>query len=137
MADAITNGESRWSNGAFIRVDQSSRVIDPASHRDTGYEWESEPTISEITAKAYQLYKERAGQSGSFEDDWLRAEQELTSDFGITPVIDPAPASTPAQRAAIGSPVCCSFVQRMNRVLRVCDHRVKHIWELRTRKASS
>jgi DUF2934 family protein len=37
----------------------------------------------EIRRRAYQLYEERGGQHGSDQDDWLRAETEVRSRFGV------------------------------------------------------
>jgi hypothetical protein len=35
------------------------------------------PTHEEIAALAYQYWKDRQGDEGNAEDDWLRAEQDL------------------------------------------------------------
>jgi hypothetical protein len=35
------------------------------------------PTLEQIQARAYEIYLERRGASGSQVDDWLRAEREL------------------------------------------------------------
>lgn len=37
----------------------------------------------EIRRRAYQLYEERGGQHGLDQDDWLRAEAEVRTRFGI------------------------------------------------------
>ncbi len=132
VADSITNGESRWSTGEFIRVDRSSRPIDPAAHRGTGYEWESLPTITEITARAYQLYSERAGQCGSFEEDWLRAEQELAPSCAPIDAIAPALSSQPIC-SLIDHPPRCSFVHRMRCAWGTGTYHAKQAWRVCTR----
>ena len=38
----------------------------------------NQPSREEIAARAYQIYLERGGTNGNDQDDWLRAEQELT-----------------------------------------------------------
>lgn len=35
--------------------------------------------VDKIRARAYQIYLERGQTSGSAEDDWLKAEQEILS----------------------------------------------------------
>ena len=37
-----------------------------------------QPTVEEITHRAYGLYLERGGEDGKDLQDWARAEQELT-----------------------------------------------------------
>ena len=37
-----------------------------------------QPTVQEITRRAYQVYLERGGQDGSDVKDWLTAERELS-----------------------------------------------------------
>lgn len=42
----------------------------------------ADPTREEIERRAYEIYQERAGASGSPGDDWLRAERELRATKG-------------------------------------------------------
>ena len=37
------------------------------------------PTYEEIAARSYELYLERGQEEGHAEEDWLRAESELTN----------------------------------------------------------
>ena len=37
----------------------------------------------EIRRRAYQFYEERGGQHGSDQEDWLRAEAEVRTRYGI------------------------------------------------------
>ncbi|HUK86361.1 MAG TPA: DUF2934 domain-containing protein [Terriglobales bacterium] len=37
----------------------------------------------EIRRRAYQLYEERGGQHGFDQDDWLRAEAEVRTRYGV------------------------------------------------------
>ncbi len=39
------------------------------------------PTNEQIATRAYYLYLERGGQHGCDQDDWYRAEQELTREM--------------------------------------------------------
>ncbi len=39
----------------------------------------SYPTVDQIRARAYELYLERGGMHGNDLDDWLAAEQELST----------------------------------------------------------
>jgi hypothetical protein len=41
-----------------------------------------QPTVQQITRRAYQLYLERGGQDGNDVKDWLTAEQELREPVG-------------------------------------------------------
>ncbi len=38
----------------------------------------SQPTLEQITHRAYALYLERGGEDGKDVQDWVRAEKELT-----------------------------------------------------------
>lgn len=133
VAEQIRRGESALSNGSFVRVDRSNRFSDPSLHRDSGYEWESEPTLIEITARAYQIYAERAGGPGEFEDDWLCAEQELLADFGLASLIrpaahsDPAPGCTPTRTSTIDHGFNPSVVQRIVHAIAACGHELTAI----------
>jgi Protein of unknown function (DUF2934) len=46
----------------------------------------TEPSIQDITRRAYRLYLERGGQHGSDVDDWVKAEKEL-SDASAEPQV--------------------------------------------------
>ena len=48
-----------------------------------------QPTVQEITRRAYALYLERGGKHGSDVEDWLTAERELSE-----PVVEAAKAKT-------------------------------------------
>lgn len=39
------------------------------------------PSAEEIRKRAYELFRARKGQGGNPEQDWLRAERELTAKF--------------------------------------------------------
>lgn len=39
------------------------------------------PTNEQIATRAYYMYLERGGQHGCDQDDWYRAEQELTREM--------------------------------------------------------
>lgn len=43
--------------------------------RSLGY---MKPTQEEIAQRAYELYQARGGKPGNPDEDWLRAERELT-----------------------------------------------------------
>jgi hypothetical protein len=42
----------------------------------------SQPTVEQITHRAYALYLERGGEDGKDVQDWVRAENELTRPSG-------------------------------------------------------
>ena len=54
----------------------------------------TEPSIQEITRRAYGLYLERGGQHGSDVDDWVKAEKELSdASAGAKPQTETAQAT--------------------------------------------
>jgi hypothetical protein len=54
----------------------------------------TEPSIQEITRRAYGLYLERGGQHGSDVDDWVNAEKELSdASAGAKPKTETAQAT--------------------------------------------
>ena len=56
-----------------------------------------EPSVEEITRRAYGLYLERGGDHGNDVQDWVRAEKELGGDSvtrqGKTETTQPSPSS--------------------------------------------
>jgi len=46
-------------------------------------ELEFHPTREEIEQRAYQLYVQRGGATGSDVEDWLQAERELREKYDI------------------------------------------------------
>ena len=42
-----------------------------------------EPSKDEISRVAYALYLQRGCESGKDVEDWIRAENELSSEFGV------------------------------------------------------
>jgi hypothetical protein len=58
------------------------------------------PTHEQIAARAYELYLGRAGAPGSSEDDWLRAERELSQATAPPPAADDASQTRAPRRAS-------------------------------------
>ena len=54
----------------------------------------TEPSIQDITRRAYGLYVERGGHHGSDVDDWVKAEKELNdTSAGAKAKTETAPAT--------------------------------------------
>ena len=45
-----------------------------------------EPSREAIARRAYELYVQRGGECGRDVEDWVRAERELSTTPGLTPV---------------------------------------------------
>jgi hypothetical protein len=67
---SIKAPESKMSSAKTVRS-TSTTASQTGSTRNN-------PSHDEIAARAYQIYLERGGTNGNDQDDWLRAEQELT-----------------------------------------------------------
>jgi hypothetical protein len=69
-ASTIKAPESKMSSSKTLRS-TSTTTSQTGSTRN-------HPSHDEIAARAYQIYIERGGTYGNDQDDWLRAERELT-----------------------------------------------------------
>jgi hypothetical protein len=65
-------------SGSAVPRATRRRTVQPASPESGSLTAASEENIQdEIARLAYLLWKERGGNGGSPEEDWLRAEQEI------------------------------------------------------------
>jgi hypothetical protein len=64
----------RW--GDQNRKSRHASTVDYRHYPDSGEE--SSPTHAEISARAYRLWMEQGRRPDSAEENWLRAERELT-----------------------------------------------------------